>query len=77
MNLFKTKYRIVTDNYLGYEVQFKKWWLPFWTQTWLPNTHPSIDEARQYIGKRVKFVVEEYNPHFNTKKNEQRKTNFG
>jgi hypothetical protein len=74
MNLFKTKYRIVTDNYLGYEVQFKKWWLPFWTQTWLPNTHPSIDKARQYIGKRVKFVVEEYNPHFNTKKNEQRQT---
>lgn len=28
--MFKTKYRIIKDNYLGYEAQYKKWWMPFW-----------------------------------------------
>jgi hypothetical protein len=67
MNLFKTKYRIVTDSYLGYEVQSKRWWFPFWIQTGLGNTHRTIDSARSYIERRTNIVVEEYNPHFNTK----------
>lgn len=29
---FKTKWRVVTDNYKGYEVQKKFWWFPFWLQ---------------------------------------------
>jgi len=67
MNLFKINYRIVTDSYLGYEVQSKRWWFPFWIQTSLVNTHHTVNRARSYIERRANFIVEEYNPHFNTK----------
>lgn len=68
MNFFKTKYRIVTDAYCGYEVQYKSWWWPFWIQAGFTNTHLSIEQARKYIEVKCKIIVEEYNPHFNTKK---------
>ena len=46
------KYRIVSDNYLGYEVQCWRIWMPFWLQCRGPsgpaNTHPSIGKAREY-----------------------------
>ncbi len=45
MNFFKTKYRVVTDNYLGYEAQYKPWFLPFWQQLDGINTHPTIEKA--------------------------------
>ena len=65
MTFFKTKYRIVTDAYCGYEVQCKMWWIPFWFQPSI-NTHFSIESARRYIESRTKRtgnIVEEYNPH--------------
>jgi len=49
-NIFRTKYRIVTDEYSGYEVQKKFWWWPFWTQG-ETNTHSSIEQAREYAVK--------------------------
>ena len=45
MNFFKTKYRVVTDYYLGYEAQYKPWFLPFWQQLNGTNTHSTIEEA--------------------------------
>ena len=45
MNFFKTKYRVVTDNYLGYEAQYRPWFLPFWRQLNGINTHPTIENA--------------------------------
>ena len=32
MKICKKKYRIVSDNYSGFEVQKKIWWFPFWFQ---------------------------------------------
>lgn len=45
----KTKYRIVTDRYCGYEVQFKKWFMPFWFQLFYINSSRSIDQAFELI----------------------------
>ena len=45
MNFFKTKYRVVTDNYLGYEAQYRPWFLPFWQQLNRTNTRSTIEEA--------------------------------
>lgn len=48
------KYRIVTDNYAGFEVQIKVWYWPFWRQLNFSNTHFSIEQASQYIEKDKK-----------------------
>jgi len=75
MKLFKTRYRIVTDRYLGYEVQSRRWWFPFWIQCrddryYCTNTHHSVDAAKAFIERRLtqnKFVTE-YNPHLDSNK---------
>jgi len=41
------KARIVTDMYVGYEVQVKRWYFPFWIQYKI-NSFPSIEEAEIY-----------------------------
>jgi hypothetical protein len=53
------RYRIVTDEYAGYEAQCWRWWWPFWTQCGpLGNTHFSVEEAENYIRiKRKREVV--------------------
>jgi len=58
----ETRYRIVKDNYCGYEVQVRRWYFPFWIQHGLFNTHSSIEGARQYIEGLSNQVVEYY-PH--------------
>ena len=49
----KTIFRIVSDEYLGYEVQKKRWWFPFWIQINgrypLVNTSSSLEEANKVI----------------------------
>jgi hypothetical protein len=40
-------YRIVRDNYAGYEVQIWRWWWPFWQQVSI-NTHRDMVSAEQY-----------------------------
>lgn len=40
-------YRIVTDDYLGYEVQFWRWWWPFWASTG-GRTFSSVADAEHY-----------------------------
>lgn len=62
------KYRIVTDLYGGYEVQFKVWYLPFWRQLNFSNTHSSIADAEKYINEDIRIstfkskVVKEITP---------------
>lgn len=59
MSIFRTRYRIVTDAYAGYEVQFRYWWIPFYIQYEI-NTHQSIEAARAFMSKisKVNTVVE-------------------
>lgn len=45
MNFFKTKYRIVSDNFAGFEAQFKVWWFPFWLQCFGVNTRSTLESA--------------------------------
>ena len=54
----KLKYRIVTDNYNGYEAQWRPWWSPIWfvmddmgTGT---NTFKTVEEAKAFIEKKRK-----------------------
>ena len=46
------KYRIVRDNYSGYEVQIKHWWWPFW---YMPtcNTHVTVEGAKKYASNHA------------------------
>ena len=61
----KDCYRIVNDSYLGYEVQVKRWFFPFF---WFEkakhinsNTFSSIDEAKEWIKKGCPKDVKELN----------------
>ena len=51
------EYRIVTDQYCGFEVQIRRWWWPFWTQVGLANTHTSIERAEAFARGHSKIVV--------------------
>jgi hypothetical protein len=42
------RYRIVRDNYAGYEVQCWRFWFPVWIQCNLTNTHSTIEAARRH-----------------------------
>jgi hypothetical protein len=48
--VFKKRYRIVTDKYLGFEVQVKYWWWPCWVMPF-SNTHPSIEKAKGLVDR--------------------------
>jgi hypothetical protein len=50
------KYRIVTDNWAGFEVQTWRWWWPFWIQG-TTNTHGSVEAAEAYARRRAKRIV--------------------
>lgn len=45
----KKQYRIVTDEFLGYGVQYSYWWFPFWIELDWGNTHSTISKAKEYI----------------------------
>lgn len=56
VDMFKARYRIVTDKYKGYEVQFKPWYSPFYYQIGdaddsPSNTNYTIDDAEVLIKK--------------------------
>lgn len=44
-------YRVVTDRFLGYEVQQRKKFLfwTWWKQVNFTNTHRTLEEAKEYI----------------------------
>lgn len=48
------EYRIVTDNFAGFEVQIRTWWWPFWTQCDFINTRPSVESAEQFAIEHAK-----------------------
>lgn len=56
--MFKNRYRIVRDKYLGYEAQVRLWWWPFtWHQMGRTgnigcNTHFSVEGAEKFIKSR-------------------------
>ena len=54
-NLFKKRYRIVTDSYAGYEVQYKYPWWPFWIQApsrgHATNTHITLERAKVFLAE--------------------------
>lgn len=58
--MFKTRYRIVKDNYLGFEVQHWRWWWPTWTRCGWSNTHQSLERAERWLrghrGEVVKVI---------------------
>lgn len=43
------KYRIVTDDYLGYAVEVKYLLIPFWIEVRGSNTHKSIENAERWL----------------------------
>lgn len=52
--IFYTCYRIVSDEYCGYEVQIKRWWCPFWLEknkNCGVNTFKFFREAKDWINK--------------------------
>lgn len=56
-NFFKTKYRIVPDDFAGWEAQGKPWWSPFWIElgrgsSFGINSHVTIEHARAFINQR-------------------------
>ena len=46
------RYRVVTDAYLGFEVQVWRWWWPFWmqcqTENGPSNTWSSLERAEEF-----------------------------
>lgn len=46
------KYKIIPDQYLGYEVRIWRIWWPFWVQCDLCNTYKTIENAKKYIDNR-------------------------
>ena len=48
----KNKYRVIKDEYCGFEVQILRWYFPFWIQMrnfGRINTFPSIESAIEWI----------------------------
>ena len=56
----KNKYRVITDGYLGFEVQVKYWWFPLmWKQINGVNTHSTLNKAKAAIDVHKNRVVYE------------------
>lgn len=51
------RYRIVKDDYSGYECQIWKIWFPFWCQMNFCNTHHTLEEAIAFIENHGKVVL--------------------
>lgn len=49
----KDTYRVVTDNYGGFEVQRRRWWSPFYFQVGI-NTHSTLEKAKAFAEKDTK-----------------------
>ena len=51
------KYRIVRDEYCGYQCQVWRLWFPFWVEMNGVNSHISLESAIDYIKNGEKKVV--------------------
>tara|TARA_R110000851_G_scaffold275123_1_gene427760 strand:+ start:561 stop:770 length:210 start_codon:yes stop_codon:yes gene_type:complete len=54
MRICKRRFRIITDNFAGFEVQIKHWYSPFWIELNGLNTEGSIESAKELIEKTKK-----------------------
>ena len=52
------QYRIVTDPYAGYEVQYRTWLWPFWMQPTIA-TFRTVEEAEAFARKHARAVVKD------------------
>ena len=54
------KYRIVADEWAGYEIQKKRWWYPFWRQIGYgglcTNTFSTYDIALEVLKKHKEGI---------------------
>lgn len=53
LSSWHTKYRIVIDNYLGYQVEVWKVWFPIWLQLDGVNTFSSVTDATNFAEQYV------------------------
>ena len=60
--MFRTKYRIVRDSFLGFEAQFRPWWSPVWFQMGFTNTLATVERAEDYIRGYAQRVVKTVEP---------------
>lgn len=51
------RYRIVKDDYLGYECQIWRLWFPFWCEMNFCNTHHTLERAIESIENHRKVVL--------------------
>tara|TARA_R110000772_G_scaffold86432_1_gene180905 strand:- start:1550 stop:1744 length:195 start_codon:yes stop_codon:yes gene_type:complete len=64
MIIFKTQYRIVTDKFLGFEVQKRPWYSFFWYQLNFSNTNDTFERAEKLIDidrAKKRQVIKTYN----------------
>jgi hypothetical protein len=57
LSFFKPEYRIVRDNYCGFEVQIRRWYWPFWSQVGFTNTHSTVEAAESYATSHAQGQV--------------------
>lgn len=50
-------YRIVRDDFCGYQVDAWRWWLPIWVQVGFTNTHTSVEAAEEFAARHANSVV--------------------
>jgi len=55
------KWRVVRDRFLGYQVDVKVWWWPFWVQKGWSNTHRTKEIAELYAREDKVISEGEYN----------------
>jgi len=61
----RRRYRIVTDAYLGFEVQESRkqlWWWSAWDQP-IPNTHRTVEEARAWLKRLPQILADRKRKH--------------
>ena len=49
--MFKKRYRVVTDQNSGYQVQVKHWWWPVWGPAAWRSWTPTIEQAKELVDK--------------------------
>ena len=54
--MMKPRYRIVTDAYLGYQVEWWRWYWPFWCMPNV-NTFSSLEQAEKWARAHGRGVV--------------------
>lgn len=76
--MWKNKYRIVTDDYSGYEAQIKYWWFPFfWLQMTRNGKYKLVNEKWIYMSEcscNTHSSVEEAEAQINSYKKAQTET---